>query len=185
LVLGLPSDLPRKNCWSIAGWAGEASPDGIDPAEVRPGCHRLLIRRNRTTGELACCRCFSPARAPRPRWYASPGRDGGWRRLSRPERAWPDWDEHQIRRFTLWSGRVTLAIARSRLPRRRPRRRTRPVSQAGQAGPTMGTDHHGCRVAGARDPFRPVPGHPSRDCRITNRVGAPSCTPNAYRSWTV
>lgn len=29
LVLGLPSDLPRKNCWSIAEWAGAASPDGM------------------------------------------------------------------------------------------------------------------------------------------------------------
>ena len=29
LALGLLSDLPRKNCWSIAEWAGEASPDGM------------------------------------------------------------------------------------------------------------------------------------------------------------
>ncbi len=29
LVLGLLSDLPRKNCWGIAEWAGEASPDGM------------------------------------------------------------------------------------------------------------------------------------------------------------
>ncbi|GGX36363.1 transposase [Streptomyces noursei] len=29
LVLGLLSDLPRKNCWSIAEWAGQATPDGM------------------------------------------------------------------------------------------------------------------------------------------------------------
>ncbi|MFD3377595.1 MULTISPECIES: IS701 family transposase [unclassified Streptomyces] len=29
LVLGLRSDLPRKNCWSIAEWAGETSPHGM------------------------------------------------------------------------------------------------------------------------------------------------------------
>lgn len=29
LVLGLLSDLPRKNCWSIAEWAGQASPHGM------------------------------------------------------------------------------------------------------------------------------------------------------------
>ncbi len=29
LVLGLLSDLPRKNCWSIAEWAREASPEGM------------------------------------------------------------------------------------------------------------------------------------------------------------
>jgi len=29
LVLGLLSDLPRENCWTIAEWAGEATPDGM------------------------------------------------------------------------------------------------------------------------------------------------------------
>jgi SRSO17 transposase len=29
LVLGMLSDLPRKNCWTIAEWAGEATPDGM------------------------------------------------------------------------------------------------------------------------------------------------------------
>ncbi|MDQ0955644.1 SRSO17 transposase [Streptomyces phaeochromogenes] len=29
LVLGLLSDLPRKRCWSITEWAGEASPEGV------------------------------------------------------------------------------------------------------------------------------------------------------------
>ena len=33
----------------------------IDLTEPRPGSRQLLIRRNRTTGELACHRCFSPA----------------------------------------------------------------------------------------------------------------------------
>lgn len=28
-MLGLLSDLPRKNCWTIAEWAGEASPRGM------------------------------------------------------------------------------------------------------------------------------------------------------------
>lgn len=29
LVLGLLPDLPRKNCWTIAEWAGEANPHGM------------------------------------------------------------------------------------------------------------------------------------------------------------
>jgi hypothetical protein len=29
LVLGLLSDLPRKNCWSITEWAAEATPAGM------------------------------------------------------------------------------------------------------------------------------------------------------------
>jgi DDE superfamily endonuclease len=45
----------------------------IDLAEPRPGSRQLLIRRNRTIGELACYRCFSPAPVP-----------------LTAERAWPD-----------------------------------------------------------------------------------------------
>lgn len=37
----------------------------IDLAEPGPGHHQLLIRRSRTTGELAYYRCHS---TPRPRW---------------------------------------------------------------------------------------------------------------------
>lgn len=29
LVLGLLSDLPRKNCWTIAEWAGDRPPDDM------------------------------------------------------------------------------------------------------------------------------------------------------------
>jgi hypothetical protein len=29
LVLGLLSDLPRKNCWTMAEWAGDTTPDGM------------------------------------------------------------------------------------------------------------------------------------------------------------
>ncbi|MGW3656844.1 IS701 family transposase, partial [Streptomyces sp. NPDC005151] len=29
LVLGPLSDLPRKNCWTIAEWAGDSTPDGM------------------------------------------------------------------------------------------------------------------------------------------------------------
>lgn len=29
LVLGLLSDLPRKNCWTLAEHAGDATPDGM------------------------------------------------------------------------------------------------------------------------------------------------------------
>ncbi len=29
LVLGQLSDLPRKNCWTIAEWAGDRTPDGM------------------------------------------------------------------------------------------------------------------------------------------------------------
>jgi hypothetical protein len=36
LVLGLLSDLPRKNCWTIAEWAGDRTPDGMQHLLGRP-----------------------------------------------------------------------------------------------------------------------------------------------------
>ncbi len=36
LMLGLLSDLPRKNCWTIAVWAGERTPGGM-------GCPRREV----------------------------------------------------------------------------------------------------------------------------------------------
>ncbi|WP_432060175.1 IS701 family transposase [Streptomyces sp. S1] len=82
----------------------------IDLAGARPGSHRLLIRRNRTTGERAYYRCFSPALAP----LATLVRVAGSRR--RVEETFQSGqglaglDEHQVRRYTSWSRRVTLAM---------------------------------------------------------------------------
>lgn len=69
----------------------------IDLAEPRPGSRQLLIRRNRTTGELAYYRCFCPA----PVSLAAPGRVAGSR--WRVEETFPSGkglaglDEHQVR----------------------------------------------------------------------------------------
>jgi len=43
LLMGLLSDLPRKNCWTIAEWAGQASPHARHAASAVPG--RLKRRR--------------------------------------------------------------------------------------------------------------------------------------------
>ncbi|MDQ0842566.1 SRSO17 transposase [Streptomyces sp. V1I6] len=52
LVLGSLSDLPRKNCWTIAEWAGEATPDGMqhllgraqwDADQVRDDVRRYVV----------------------------------------------------------------------------------------------------------------------------------------------
>ncbi|EFG03838.1 transposase (plasmid) [Streptomyces clavuligerus] len=40
LVLGLLSDLPRKNCWTIAEWAGEKTPHGMQHLLCRAGDRR-------------------------------------------------------------------------------------------------------------------------------------------------
>ncbi|MGY3202185.1 hypothetical protein ACVW19_002700 [Streptomyces sp. TE5632] len=75
LVLGLLSDLPRKNCWTIAEWAREAGPHGMQHLLCRAvwdadayGCcgpHRAaiadqitrppaLLQRHRPHVRLAC-----------------------------------------------------------------------------------------------------------------------------------
>lgn len=59
LVLGLLSDLPRKNCWTIAEWAGEATP-GRHAAPARPG----QVGSRPGTRRPARVRGGAPARRP-------------------------------------------------------------------------------------------------------------------------
>ncbi|MCW2879088.1 MAG: insA [Sphaerisporangium sp.] len=44
LVLGLLSDLPRKNCWTIAEWAGEATPHGMQHLLCRAAWDAEAVR---------------------------------------------------------------------------------------------------------------------------------------------
>ncbi len=52
LLLGLLSDLPRKNCWTIAEWAGDRTPDRMqhllsrakwDAAQVRDDVRGYVV----------------------------------------------------------------------------------------------------------------------------------------------
>ena len=62
-----------------------------DLAEPAPGRHQLLIRRNRSTGELAYYRCHSTTPTPLATLVRSRVPDGGWRRPSKLKRDWPGW----------------------------------------------------------------------------------------------
>ncbi len=44
LVLGLLSDLPRKNCWTIADWAGEKTPHGMQHLLCRASWDAEAVR---------------------------------------------------------------------------------------------------------------------------------------------
>lgn len=46
LVLGLLSDLPRKNCWTIAEWAGEATPHGMQHLLCRASWDADAVRQS-------------------------------------------------------------------------------------------------------------------------------------------
>lgn len=57
-MLGLLSDLPRKNCWTIAEWAGEANPHGMqhllcraswDADAVRDDVRKYVVEHLHTT----------------------------------------------------------------------------------------------------------------------------------------
>lgn len=43
-MLGLLSELPRKNCWTIAEWAREATPDGMQQLLGRAKWDADLVR---------------------------------------------------------------------------------------------------------------------------------------------
>ncbi|MEV4680613.1 DUF664 domain-containing protein [Streptomyces kurssanovii] len=65
----LAAKVPRRASQKLAAGAGTKGhrfydSAVIDLAEPRPGSHQLLIRRNRTTRELAYYRCFSPTPVP-------------------------------------------------------------------------------------------------------------------------
>ncbi|MFF8973839.1 IS701 family transposase [Streptomyces sp. NPDC014995] len=82
----------------------------IDLAEPRSGSHRLLIRRNRTTGELAYYRCFSPAPVPLTALVRVAGSRWRVEETFQAGKGLAGLDEHQVRRFTSWSRWVTLAM---------------------------------------------------------------------------
>jgi SRSO17 transposase len=75
----------------------------IDLAEPRPGSHRLLVRRNRTTRELAYYRCWSPAPVPLATLVRVAGSRWRVEETFQAGKGLAGLDEHQIRRFTSWS----------------------------------------------------------------------------------
>jgi hypothetical protein len=82
----------------------------IGLAEPRPGSHQLLIRRNRTTGELAYYRCWSPAPVPLATLVRVAGSRWRVEETFRTGKGLAGLDEHQVRRFTSWVRWVTLAM---------------------------------------------------------------------------
>jgi SRSO17 transposase len=82
----------------------------IGLTEPRPGSHQLLIRRNRTTGELAYYRCWSPAPVPLATLVCVAGARWRVEETFQAGKGLAGLDEHQVRRFTSWTRWVTLAM---------------------------------------------------------------------------
>ncbi|MET7609354.1 IS701 family transposase [Streptomyces avermitilis] len=82
----------------------------IDLVDPRPGSRQLLIRRNRSTGELAYYRCYSPAPVPLTILVRVAGSRWRVEEFFQSGKGLAALDEHQVRRYPSWSRWVTLAM---------------------------------------------------------------------------
>ncbi|MFF1838832.1 IS701 family transposase [Streptomyces sp. NPDC058231] len=82
----------------------------IDLTHPDPSSHQLLIRRNRSTGELAFYRCYSPTPVPLTTLVKVAGSRWRVEETFQSGKGLAGLDEHQVRRFTSWTRWVTLAM---------------------------------------------------------------------------
>ncbi|CCK24783.1 transposase [Streptomyces davaonensis JCM 4913] len=82
----------------------------IDLADPMPSHLQLLIRRNRTTSELAYYRCYSPGPVPLTALVRVAGSRWRAEETFQSEKGLAGLDEHQVRRYPSWSRWVTLAM---------------------------------------------------------------------------
>jgi SRSO17 transposase len=80
----------------------------IDPHQ--PGHHWLLIRRNRTTRQLAFYRCYSPRHVPLPALVKTAGSRWTIEENFQASKGLAGLDEHQVRTWASWHRWVTLAM---------------------------------------------------------------------------
>ncbi|GGV29374.1 hypothetical protein GCM10010260_82340 [Streptomyces filipinensis] len=86
----------------------------IDLTDLRPGSQQLLIRRHRSTGELAYHRCYSPAAAvPLTTLVRVAGSRWRVEELFQSGKGLAALDEHQVRRYPSWSRWVTWPCSRT------------------------------------------------------------------------
>jgi SRSO17 transposase len=74
------------------------------------GRHWLMVRRNRTTGELAFTTAGHPAPPRWPSWSRSPGGVGGVEERIQTGKGLCGLDQHQVRRWRSWYRWATLAM---------------------------------------------------------------------------
>src|SRR3954470_19395077 len=74
------------------------------------GCWWLLVRRSRTTGELAFYRCYSPQIVPLRELVRVAGRRWTIEESFQASKGLAGLDEHQVRRWTSWQRWTLLAM---------------------------------------------------------------------------
>src|SRR5215471_19130629 len=80
----------------------------IEPG--RPGHHWLLIRRSRSTGDLAYYRCYAPRHVPLAALVKVAGCRWSIEENFQASKGLTGLDEHQVRTWTSWQRWVTLAM---------------------------------------------------------------------------
>lgn len=99
-----PPDTARR------GRATTTGPPSTSPPGTTPGVHQLLIRRNRTTGEPAHDRCYSPRPVPLGAFVRVAGTRWQIEETFQAGTGLAGLDQHQVRHFTPWLRWTTLAV---------------------------------------------------------------------------
>ena len=82
----------------------------IDDRADEAGARWVLLRRSRSTGELAFCRCYAPEPVPLARLVAVAGRRWRVEESFQQGKALAGLDEHQVRTWTSWHRWSLLAM---------------------------------------------------------------------------
>ncbi|MFF7978521.1 IS701 family transposase [Streptomyces sp. NPDC007901] len=115
-VDALMRKVPRHGWQQLSAGAGAKGPRRYDWTAVdlipthSAGTCQLLIRRNRTTGEVAYYHCFSPRPVPLPALVRVAGTRWRIEETFQAAEGLAGLDEHQVRRHTPWLRWVTLAM---------------------------------------------------------------------------
>jgi SRSO17 transposase len=91
-------------------WYDWALVDTVDPAAGDSGHHWLLLRRNRTTAELAYYRAYSPHPVPLTALVTVAGRRWTIEESFAASKELAALDQHQVRTWTSWQRWTALAI---------------------------------------------------------------------------
>lgn len=111
----LAKKLPKRAWQKLSAGAGAKGQRFYDWAHIdlpstAPGHRHLLIRRNRTTGELAYYHCYTPQPAPLATLVRVAGSRWRVEETFRSGKGLAGLDQHQVRRYASWSRWVTLAM---------------------------------------------------------------------------
>lgn len=111
----LAKKIPKRAWQKLSAGAGAKGHRFYDWAVInltdpRPGSRQLLICRNRSTGELAYYRCYSPTEVPLTTLARVAGSRWRVEEFFQAGKGLAALDEHQVRRYSSWSRWVTLSM---------------------------------------------------------------------------